>query len=60
MNLEEKVDFMLGLLREREIHQDKCAVVGVAKSNAMGGAYYLPQPCDCWLSVPEDKQEAGE
>ena len=41
---------ILGVLRANGLHQDHCQALGVARANADGGMYFLPKPCDCWLS----------
>lgn len=44
------LEFVVNLLKENSVHEYECSVSRVARANAFGGAYFQPQPCDCWLS----------
>lgn len=48
--MEIDLEFVVKLLRENSVHEYECAVRKVSRANALGGAYYRPQPCDCWLT----------
>ncbi len=47
LTLDEKVDLLLRLALDNDLHLRDCAVSAVARANAQGGAYYVPQSCDC-------------
>lgn len=38
------------ILRDYGMHEPSCPARAVDKANAQGFSYYLPQPCECWLS----------
>lgn len=44
------LEFVVKLLRENSVHEYECAFLKVSRANALGGAYFQPQPCDCWLT----------
>ena len=46
------------MLREYGMHEPSCPARAVERSNAQGLAYYLPQPCGCWLAVADEGTSA--
>lgn len=45
------------ILREYGMHEPSCPAREIEKANQMGGVYWHPRPCACWLTDDNAERE---